>query len=338
MSSMSLNVPEKVWSLLLSSVNSLIEEAVVKCGVEYSFDGAEAIHKLDLIASQGVIVKGRKNDSRKNDGKDSRKNDGVDKLVSSFPLPYNGEMDVNCCSGLKQNHGLYTQCQSTRKVDDRYCKGCKSQADKNANGEPDYGTIEKRKETGLLDFKDPSGKSPIAYTKIMKKFKKTEEEVVEEGKRMNMNINAIHFVVPSGSESKRGRPKSVDKKEDPKPKGVKGRPKKSKTVVEIEGNSEDLFASLVASASSESDTESDSESASTVETKLIEPDAKALAKAEAKEQEKAAKAQAKAEALAKEKADKALAKEKEKAAKEEEKAATKAAKEKALADERQPKS
>ena len=129
-------------------------------------------------------------------------------------------------------------------------------------------------------------------------------------------------------------------------KGVKGRPKKSKKVIEISGEGEDLFARLVASAQSEGGLEESlslskgakEEGAEEKAAKEAEKAGKAEAKA-AKEAEKAAKAQAKedakkaAEEAKAAKAQAKLAKEAEKAAKaqakESGKKAPKVAKEKA---------
>jgi hypothetical protein len=168
---------------------------------------------------------------------------------------------------------------------------------------------------GIFEYVDPKGKKPTAYTKIMKKYKVSEEEVVAEAAKFNVTIDAGHFEV--SAESKRGRPKTAVEKPV---KGVKGRPKKNKKVVELsDENTEDLFASLVASANKDCDSDAE------VEQEVVQVQ-KVLAKAEAKEAEKLAK---EAEKLAKEaeKLAKAEAKEAEKLAKEAEKKAKAEAKE-----------
>jgi hypothetical protein len=253
-------------------------------------------------------------------GKKEKKVKDVSVSVSvscSFPLPYNGSMKEDCCHGLKQNHGLYTQCQQVLKGDAnaKYCKGCNTQSEKNENGEPDYGSIESRMAVGIFEYVDPKGKKPTAYTKIMKKYKVTEEEVVAEAAKFNQTIDAGHFEL--GAESKRGRPKTAVEKVA---KGVKGRPKKSKKVVELcDDNTEDLFASLVASANKDADSDAEVEAEVEQVNEKQAKEADKLAKAEAKEAEKAAK-------LAAKEAEK-LAKEAEKLAKEAEKSAKAAAKE-----------
>jgi hypothetical protein len=250
------------------------------------------------------------------DGKKEKKEKKMSSVSSSFPLPYNGEMKEECCHGLKQNHGLYTQCQQVRKGDGKYCKGCNTQAEKNENGEPDYGSMESRMAVGIFEYVDPKGKKPTAYTKIMKKYKVSEEQVVAEAAKFNLTIDAGHFEL--SAESKRGRPKTAVEKPV---KGVKGRPKKSKKVVELsdDATTEDLFADLVASANKDTDSEAESEA------KAIPVIDEKVAKAEAKEAEKLAKLAAKeAEKQAKEQ--EKLAKEAEKKAKAEAKEAEKLAK------------
>jgi hypothetical protein len=257
-------------------------------------------------------------------------------LKPIFPLPYNGEKNEECCSALRQNNGLYTQCTGARRGESPYCKGCVSQMQKKGTEVPEYGTIEMRKAVGIFEYIDPKGRKPVAYTKVMKKYNLTEEQVLEEAKKLNMVINPEHFVTPE-TEVKRGRPKTVEK--EPKEKGTRGRPKKSKKVVEIDGENEDLFATLVATANEESeDVKSEdvkSEDVKSEDLKKAENEAKLAAKAEEKAAKEAAKAQEKAAkeaAKAEEKAAKEAAKAQEKAAKEAAKAEKEAAKEAAKAE------
>jgi hypothetical protein len=187
-----------------------------------------------------------------------------------------------------------------RKGDAAYCKSCQSQADKNASGEPDYGTIQQRLAVAPLDFVTAQGKKPLHYTKTMKKLELTREQVEEEAAKFGIKVADCHFSEPTASASA-----SESKK---------GRPKKEKMIVEVEGATNDLFASLVAEASSESESDDGS-----VVVKVTSKSAK-----KQKEEEKAAKEAEKAAALKKKEEEKAAAlkkKEEEKAAKEAEKAA-----------------
>jgi hypothetical protein len=207
---------------------------------------------------------------------------------SAFPLPYNGEFNDAYCYALRQNNGLYTQCTGNRKGEASFCKGCASQMQKTGAEMPEYGTIQQRMAVGIFEYVDPKGRKPIAYAKIMKKYKITEEQVKEEAGKLNMIINNEHFVAPE--ETKRGRPKA---EKAPKEKGAKGRPKKSKKVLMIEGEDDDLFATLVAEANEESED-------------IVIPGKKKAGKSdEEKEAERLAKEQEKAEKEAKRLAEKA---------------------------------
>jgi hypothetical protein len=186
---------------------------------------------------------------------------------------------------------------------------------------PEYGTIQQRMAVGIFEFVDPKGRKPVSYTKVMKKYKISQEQVMEEAGKYNINIDSMHFVESEG-DSKRGRPSSKKEKE-PKEKGAKGRPKKEKKVLEIEGDDEDLFATLVAQAN-----ESD---------ELVMPKNKVVKSDEEKEAERLAKEQEKAEReakLAEAKAEKEAKLAAEKAEKEAKLAAAKAEKEAKLAAEK----
>jgi len=266
--------------LVILAAQELASKAVYACGEHYSFDAEEAISLLGLGAIQ---VSRNKQEKPEKTGK-------VVTVKSSFPLPYSGECNDALCHGLRQNNSLFTQCQAQRKGENEFCKSCQSSADKNG-GIPEYGTIEQRQAVGIFEYVDPKGRKPIAYTKIMKKFKVSQEQVLEEAGKMNKIVDVNHFEEQDG---KRGRPSSKKEKEVNEPKGAKGRPKKTKKVLEIEGEEEDLFASLVASANSD-DLESDDEE----EEMVVKPvkkgktdeerEAERLAKEEQRLAEKAAK-------------------------------------------------
>jgi hypothetical protein len=85
----------------------------------------------------------------------------------------------------------------------------------------------------------------------MKKQNLTREEVEKEASKLGLTIDEIHFTEP---EKKSGRPKKmpIEKKE---PKKTKGRPKKSLKVLELESETTDLFAELLASSTTDEDEE-----------------------------------------------------------------------------------
>ena len=220
-------------------VMKMLKSAVVVLSSKYNFDSEEGYRMIceceGLSSSSGVKRSSKKAASKK-----------CEVVKSLFPLPYNGELNGECCFGLRQNSGLYTQCPSIRPEDGAYCGSCNKQATKNEHGLPDYGSIQTRlsKYNKDEEFVDPSGKKPVSYTKIMKKLKLTEEQVREEAAKHNMTLDPRHFVEV---EKKSGRPASKEPKEAKELK-AKGRPKKSKKVLELAGEEEDLFASLVMSS------------------------------------------------------------------------------------------
>jgi len=307
-SSMSILVSEQLTRQLVNTAQDLAIRCVRECASKYNFDAEEAIRSLGLE----MVKLERKAPLKEKPEKGPK--EAAPK--AAFPLPYNGLIDHACCYALRQNNGLYTQCPLFRKKDGEFCKSCTKQMQKVGADVPEYGTIQMRQAVGIMEYVDPKGRKPVHYTKVMKKFKITEEKAREESDKLNIPLNEIHFEI-TDLDSKRGRPSKAPKV--PKEKGVKGRPKKTQKVLQILGDDDDgdLFAELVAQANEE--TEDDANKPK-----------KAGKSEEEKEAERLAKEQEKAEKEAKrlqEKAEKEAAKEAERKAKEAEKEAEKAKKE-----------
>ena len=238
----SIYVNEELSRKLVNISKDLAERSIKACAEHYKFDGEEAIRLLGL----NEVKQSRNRVSVKS------KKEKVVVVKSAFPLPYNGELNEEKCNALRQNNGLYTQCQNGRKVCSssgsvgKFCKQCEALSYKGKDGIPEYGTIQLRQAVGIFEYIDPHGRKPVAYTKVMKKYKITKEQVLEEALKQNIRINEEHFVVPE-SVPKRGRPSSMKAKEAKEAK-AKGRPKKAKKVLQVDGEEDDLFASLVADA------------------------------------------------------------------------------------------
>ena len=202
-------------STMMLKMNKKFMEGIEKCASLYGFKVEDAIAKIMESKKKVKIVAPK----------------------SSFALPFSGERNEKCCEGLRYNDGLYTQCEVLKKGENKYCAVCEK-------GNLKYGKIDDRMSAGLMEFKDPSGKSPVHYSKIMKKLKLTKEQVLEEALKMGKTVNEIHLEV---QEEKRGRPKAVKavkEKTDKK----KGRPKKEPKGLELENKTTDLFASLIANS------------------------------------------------------------------------------------------
>ena len=300
-----MNISQVMNNMMVGMSRNISQQVVEACASKYGFSAEEAMRDLGIV----VVI------SAKKEGEKSVK---AKKVSSAFPLPFNGEHSDLLCQALRQNNGLYTQCQGAKK-EGSFCKSCHQLASKSEDGIPEYGTISQRMACDVFGYTDPKGRKPTAYTKVMKKYKLTQEQVLEEAAKFGIQINEAHFVAPE--EPKRGR-KVAAPKEPKEAKGIKGRPKKTTKVIQIADDDDDLFASLVASAN-----EADEEDTEAVK--------------QAKEQEKAAKKlaleqekEAKKLALEQEKEAKKLALEQEKAAKAAKLAAEKAEKEAKLAAEK----
>ena len=210
------------------------------------------------------------------------------------------------CDGLKLNHNLFTQCSNKPMSTGTLCKTCQKQAD--TTGKPTCGLASERATEGAA-WRDPKGRQPAQFGKVMEKLKVEREEVEGELKRLFGEADYDeHFIVTKTS---RGRPKK-----DETEKKQRGRPKKSKEVVPSGGD--DLITALIAQAREAQPETTDDQEAEKETAKAAKEAEKEAAKAE-KEAAKAAKKAAK-------EAEKEAAKAAKKAAKEAEKEAAKAAK------------
>ena len=229
--------------------------AVRKCAEKYGFNAEEALEEcgLDSIDNHVVFNKTKKNVNKKEPGAALQ----LKLAKPKFPFPYNGEYKETCCQGLKYNRGLFTQCLFIKVAGEEYCKRCSTQAEKNENSKPDCGCIQDRINADLMDFRDPKGRAPIPFVKVMRKLKITKEEILEEAGKFNIEIQSIHFVEPPTG--KKGR-KAVVKEDEVEVPSKKGRPSKKKDVVVSTFTEEnDLFASLTQKAAAAAEEEKDSE-------------------------------------------------------------------------------
>ena len=323
MSKMLLNV--EMSEMLMSSLSRLVyenvEKAVRHCGSIYNFDAESALNSLNLC----VELSSKKSKVVKS--KVVKEKVVKEKVVKSkVPMPFSGKALENCCKALRQNHGLYTQCDTEVK-DSEYCKKC-------VNGEK-FGTIEQRLAVGLMEYRDPSGKTPTAYMKVLKKLKISREEAESEAGKLNIIIDDIHF-----------EEEKTEKKE-------KGRPKKAKKIIELEDDSTDLFANLVKNANKidfGSDEEESNDEKSSIAESIIDTvlekvsetvennEKKAEKEAEKKQKKDAEKAEKEAAKLAekeKKEAEKLAEKQKKEAEKAEKEAAKLAEKQKKEAEKKQ---
>ena len=159
-------------------------------------------------------------------------------MMSLIKLPWSGVLKEGCI-GIKYNGGLYTQCGG--KSEGELCVRCSELRKRNGCL---YGSVKERMECGVMEYKDGNGRSPVHYSKVMKKNGWSREDVEKEGLRLGVKVLECHF---EEKVVKRGRPRKekveVEKKS-------RGRPRKEKEVVSNEVG-ERLIASLLCGSSLE---------------------------------------------------------------------------------------
>jgi len=228
---MSLDMNEYVNEEMNKMIKNIIRKVVMHCGEMNNFDGERMLESLNL--SEMVDV------SRSKKCKEKK----TMEKKKTVPLPFNGKEREECCRALRQNHGLYTQCETKTDKETRYCKKCeKSQK---------FGTIEDRLRVNVMEFRDPNGKAPTNFTKVMKKLGLSRIEVEIEASNQGIKLEEFHF------------------EEEKSEKKEKGRPKKAKKTVELEDESTDLFAALVAKANEEESSGSSGEESNMEPNKII---------------------------------------------------------------------
>jgi len=199
------------------------KEIVRRLSKEYSFSEEEALEMLNLEKNVNIVkIVGKKE-------------------KGGVVLPFCNNICRVSCSGIRLNHGLYTQCQNVKTTSingHMVCLTCEKQILKTSNNEPTYGYIEERMREGI-DFRDPKGKAPVNYGNIMDKLHITREEAEKEAAKRNLTIPEEQFEI---KKAQRGRPKKdttaidTSDSDDETPKKVvaekkRGRPKKGKEVV-----------------------------------------------------------------------------------------------------------
>lgn len=139
------------------------------------------------------------------------------KVPSDFCiLPWTGNINAGVCQGLKHCGGLFIQCDKSLH-NDKYCKTCCKQAEKNENGKPDAGDVEDRNSVDILDYVDNKDRKAISFTKYMKKNNISKESLLRVAELYNITIPEEHFQEKKkikepkpeqrGEIKKRGRPK-----------------------------------------------------------------------------------------------------------------------------------
>jgi hypothetical protein len=290
----------KMMRVVEKAMREVVEESVMKCASWYGFNGSEAIE---------MLMRGEK----------------VEEKKEEVVLPFVVELVRDGgCGGLCYNRGLFTQCPKVKKESGLYCKTCEKEALANASGKPLLGSVRDRMTCDLMEFRDPKGRAPVAYSRIMSQLGLSRDTVEAEAGRLGVTIPEEHFAC----EKKRGRPK-VEKKQKAQAETVEDLLSRMVTESDDETNSQTDTALM-----SDNEESEDAEKEAKLASQKAEKEAKAAALAAEKEAKAAALAvekEAKAAALAAEKEAKAAALAAEKEAKAAALAAQKAEKEAKLA-------
>lgn len=281
----SIAVTELLMKTLENCAKDLASRCITEAASRHGFDASEEIRALGLENLALIRKQMAKKSVVKGDKKEKKPREKKEKK-SVFPMPFVAELiDIAGCQGLAYNRGLFTQCAKKRMENGNFCSGCQSEADKNASGCPDCGTVESRCATGLYEFKDPKGRSPVSYVKVLEKLKLTPDAALEEAGKLNIEIPEEHFVVVEKSKKS-----SV----------ARGRPKKT-GAIEAD-NVTDLFAKLSAEGDEE-DIEEGEEKPVKASKKAKLSDEEKAAKKAALEEERALKKAEREAKLAEEKAE-----------------------------------
>ncbi len=159
-----------------------------ECSLRHGFDAEEEIRILGL---ESIMTQ-----KSEKAVKEPKTKVVKEKKAKTFPLPFiKNCVDMSGCQGLSYNRGLFTQCDGKRMENGEFCNTCQSEADKNASGSPDCGNIRDRMAAELYDFKDPNGRSPIRYMKLLNKLKLNETDAMTEAGKLNIVLDYEHFVV-----------------------------------------------------------------------------------------------------------------------------------------------
>ena len=162
-------------------------------------------------------------------------------VVPELSLPFLGRID-GCCYGIRNNHGLYTQCTKVPgKGCGNFCKTCFTQGEKNQHGLPNCGTIEGRGEAG---WRAPNGQQPVTYMTFLQKS--DNQAIIDDHSAAETEAAKFGWTIPAAQWEVKAR--------------RSGRPKAAKTAVVTDSSASetesavpaaDLIQKLVAEAQAE---------------------------------------------------------------------------------------
>ena len=233
---MEFNMNEVLQREMKKYTTKVVEEAVKALSIEYGFKASEALSKMNLEEMRLRVAEKTEK---------TEKNKKAKEETPSIPLPFTGDIKVEWCHAIKQNHGLYSQCNNTpvTEGDVVLCKACNNQKEK--KGKPTCGYIQERMEGPLMEYKDEKGKKVVTYGVVLKKLNIDRADAEAEATKYGIVIPEEQYEIP---EKTKGRPKKEQDSADEAEK-KRGRPKKEKKVVSGSA-ADDIVAQLINAANS----------------------------------------------------------------------------------------
>jgi hypothetical protein len=220
---MSASISKKVMKGMIDMIKESNEGLIRNLASKYGFNAED---ELELL----VEVKREKMERKKS-------------TVKSVPLPYDGRIWDDCCKAIKPYHGLYSQCTNKR-GDEEYCASC-TKMEKNGKL---VGNISEREERGD-EWRDPKGRKPVNYLKVLRYLHLTREDVDAYLLREDLHISEKHFIEEEKSRGRKAKSAATSDTDSEKESKKRGRPKKSEKVVEV-STTENLFDTLISDARS----------------------------------------------------------------------------------------
>ena len=201
-SSSSLCLNERVRESMIMLVSESVNRSLLSASLFHGFSLEDEMRRQSLLVEGvgvGVGVGGKKGKGKS--------------LVSDCPLPFvvGSGSGSGGCGALCYNRGLFTACENDVGAEvaegvEVFCGSCQKDIAKNESGLPSCGTVKSRESVGLYEFKDPKGRRPTHYMKVLDKMKVTQEEAMAAAEKLNIVIDPVHF---GASVVSRGRPKKV---------------------------------------------------------------------------------------------------------------------------------
>jgi hypothetical protein len=174
--------------------------------MKYGFDADEALRMLCL---ENITVENDKNENVKKSKSNSKADKSNVSKKKTVPMPFIAELvDFSLCNALTYNKGLFTQCGKKQVEGSVYCKKCNADLG-DVSGIPNCGTVQQRLETGLYEFKDSKGRTPVSYITFLEKQKFTMDDALDEVEQLGAVIDDIHFRPIETKKAPRGRPKKI---------------------------------------------------------------------------------------------------------------------------------